>query len=536
MKGCGSSSNYLQAIIDSLEDELMVVDRDYHIIQANEAVLSRRGKRRREVIGKYCYEISHGVPEFCRPPHHNCPVKVVWETRKPTRATHVHIYYDNGEKRERYVDIIASPITDSHGNVSAVTELMRDVTEIKELELQTAKAHEDLSALNTITSAVSQSLDLDTVLNSALDKTLEIMTANIGGILLLDKERQMLCYRVHRGLSNRYVREMCLRLGEGIAGRVAQTGEAILVEDISTDPRAAHLDLIATEGIRAFASVPLHSREKVLGVLNIASHEAYKLSSEDAQLLYSIAAQVAIAVENAKLHQEVQRKEEIHGALLQEMFSIQEEERRRIARKLHDEASQVIASLAASLEAAALMLPTSADKTKATLRKVQAQSAISLHGIHNLIYELRPTLLDDLGLVAAIRWLVDNKLGAAGVTVNLKTTGQARRLAPQLETILFRVIQEAVYNIAKHAHAKNADVSLHFKKSVIGVRIRDDGRGFDVEEAISLKDRPRGLGLLGMKERVELTNGTLNIQSRPGGGGTEIDIEIPMNYKGGGSE
>jgi signal transduction histidine kinase len=268
-----------------------------------------------------------------------------------------------------------------------------------------------------------------------------------------------------------------------------------------------------------------------LGVLNIASHETGKFSSEDIQLLESIAAQIAIAIENAKLHQEVQRKDEIRGELLREIFSIQEAERKRIARELHDETSQVLASLTASLEAASSMVHTSIDKTKARLREAQALSISILDDIHKLIYELRPSLLDDLGLVAALRWLADSSLRAAGIKVSFKTTGRERRLPPQLETTLFRVIQEAAGNIVRHAHAKNVGVSLYFKKSAIRVQVRDDGRGFNVEEAVSSKDRPRGLGLLGMKERVGLMNGTLSIRSRPGDGGTEIDVEIPMNYE-----
>ncbi len=228
-----------------------------------------------------------------------------------------------------------------------------------------------------------------------------------------------------------------------------------------------------------------------------------------------------------RLHKELQHKEEIRGELLREIFSIQEEERRRIARELHDETSQTLASLAASLEAVAGILPASADKARAQLRRTQALSLGILDEIHRLIYELRPTLLDDLGLVAATRWLVDNTLGLAGVMVSFQTSGKERRLSPQIETTLFRVIQEAAGNIVRHAHAKNVSVSLHFKRSAIRVHIRDDGSGFDVQEAISSKDRPRGLGLLGMKERVELMNGTLSIRSRLGDG-TGIDIEIPM--------
>lgn len=526
--GRESSSDYLQAIIDSLEDELIVVDKDYHIVQANRAVLARHRKRREEVMGQYCYDIVHGLDELCRPPRQECPIKLTWETGKPARATHLHVYHYKGEKRKRYLDIITSPIRDSHGDVIAVTELMRDVTEAKELELKIAEAHRNLLALNAIASVLSQSLDLDTVLNSALDKTLEIMKVSTGGILLPDEEKQMLCYRVHRGLSRQYVQEVCCRWGEDISGKAAQTGKPIVVEDISVDRRTTHPALIKAEGLRAFASVPLSSKEKVLGVLNIASREARKFSSEDIQLLENIAAQIAIAIENARLHQEVQQKDEIRGELLGEILSIQEEERRRIARELHDETSQALAGLATSLEAMTGMLPPAADKIKARLRKAQSQSLSILGEIHKLIYELRPTLLDDLGLVAATRWLADNNLGADKVKVDFKTMGRERRLPPQLETTLFRVIQEAISNIAKHAHASNVSISLDFQRNMIKAQVRDDGRGFNVEEAIRSKDRPRGLGLIGMKERVELVHGTLKIQSYPGGGGTKMDIEIPL--------
>ena len=107
-------------------------------------------------------------------------------------------------------------------------------------------------------------------------------------------------------------------------------------------------------------------------------------------------------------------------------------------------------------------------------------------------------------------------------------SARRRRLPPKLETTIFRLIQEAIGNIARHAEAKKASITLYSNKNAVGFHIRDDGRGFDVKEALSTKDWPRGLGLLGMKERVELINGTWRIRSHPSGGGTEIDVEIPM--------
>jgi len=231
-----------------------------------------------------------------------------------------------------------------------------------------------------------------------------------------------------------------------------------------------------------------------------------------------------------RLNNEVQRKDKMRGELLQDMFSIQEEERKRISRELHDETSQVLASLDASLEAAVGMLPDGTNEAKAILRKAQSLAINILDDVQKLIYELRPALLDDLGLVATIRWLSENNLEAAGITVNLKTSGRQRRLPPQIETTLFRVIQETISNITKHSRAKKVNINLHFRKHFIKVNIMDDGIGFDVDEAISSKDRPRGLGLLGMKERIQLTEGALSI--RASHSGTEINIKIPLNEEG----
>ena len=107
---CENPSGHLLAIIDSLEDELMVIDHDYRIIEANKALLSKHGKNRSEVIGETCYGISHGRRQPCRLPHHECPLRTVWETGQPTHVTHCHVYHLKGEKQERYLDIIASPI------------------------------------------------------------------------------------------------------------------------------------------------------------------------------------------------------------------------------------------------------------------------------------------------------------------------------------------------------------------------------------------------------------------------------------------
>ncbi len=210
-----------------------------------------------------------------------------------------------------------------------------------------------------------------------------------------------------------------------------------------------------------------------------------------------------------------------------DLESLREEERKKIGRDLHDETSQLLASLSAHLEAAISMLTDKEDRLRAILRNAQSLSVNIIEQLQRIIYELRPLVLDDLGLVSAISWLIDTNLKTAGIKVKFTVTGGARRLDRQIETAVFRVIQEAANNIVRHAQATSVRISLRFVNRSIKVKIADNGKGFDPEEALSSREGMRGLGLLGMKERIDLMNGSFNLTSEPGSG-TRIDFEIPV--------
>jgi PAS domain S-box-containing protein len=213
-------------------------------------------------------------------------------------------------------------------------------------------------------------------------------------------------------------------------------------------------------------------------------------------------------------------------ALSAHLETVREEEKRKIARDLHDETSQLLASLNAHLEAAIGNLQGESNQAGAYLRKAQALSIAILDELHRLIYDLRPPLLDEFGLIPAVDALVDSHLRVSGIKVSIKTTGKVRRLSPALEIALFRVVQEAFNNIIKHSGAKNVQIKADFKKKIIKISIKDDGAGFDLREVTTLKDKSRGLGLLGMKERIQMVKGSLFIRSSPGKG-AEIIIEAP---------
>ncbi len=521
------SRDLLQTTIDSLDEELIVLDRQLRITQANRNV--RLKYKDQEVVGRYCYEVTHGLSHPCRSPC-ICPASRVWQTETPARVIHVHRVNQNGPSKDRYVEVNASPLFDKSGKITQVVELSRDITESKEQENQILEANRYLLALNAIAATVSQTLNLEFILNSALDKTLELIKAEAGGIFLLDEKSQTLSYRVYRGLSEQFIKRTAnLALGEGIAGTVAMQGKTMVVDDISKDPRVSRQLAVVEEELKAFVCVPLMSKEKVVGVLNIASREPRAFSQQEVQLLTAIGHELGIAVENARLYQELQLKEEMRTELLRRIISAQEDERRRLARELHDVTSQDLATLAVRLEALATAAGSRSNNMDTQLEAVKSLLAATSKEVHRLVYGLRPSLLDDLGLPAALRSCAHGSLDAAGVEVHFEVAGEEKRLPPQVEIALFRIAQEAITNIARHARAESAYISLEFKEKSVFIQVEDDGIGFDLSQVCGSAGTGKGMGLLSMKERAELLGGTLTIDTKLGGG-TRVAAEVPTDW------
>jgi signal transduction histidine kinase len=213
-------------------------------------------------------------------------------------------------------------------------------------------------------------------------------------------------------------------------------------------------------------------------------------------------------------------------SLLKQVISSQEEERKRIARGLHDDILQDLSAFLIKLDICRLY-PDQLNAAK--IEEMRSIALTTIDGIHNVIQNMRPSILDDLGLGAAIKWLVDKHLGKKGIHCYLTIKAAAdARFDPYLETTLFRIIQEAIINIARHAGSENVFVMLRAKEEAVSFEIEDDGEGFDAHSMLRYtSDGGRGLGLLGMKERALLIDGRLEICSWPGNG-TRISLRIPL--------
>jgi signal transduction histidine kinase len=393
------------------------------------------------------------------------------------------------------------------------------------------KYYDDLVALSRVSAAISGLHELDAILRIGLDNVLKIMNGAVGGIMLLDELGQTLTYRVYHGLSAEYAEGMHLKLGEGITGKVAQSGRAILLEDISLEPSAARLDLISLEGLKAFVSVPLRAKDKVLGVVNVASRMSHRFTKEDMHLLYSIGDQLGTAIEQAALYERLTKARERLHKLTRQNLVAEEEERRRIARELHDETSQSLSGIALQLQAMIEMYtnsPSPDTKLIDGLKKVQSLSVQVHREVSRIISNLHPALLDTLGLVAAVRQHAKNRLQPLNINVTIEVKGTEMRFPPDVEAALFRVIQGLVGNIAEHSKAKNATIVLAYQPDEFSLTISDDGQGFDVSKVTDIEESGRGRGLFSMRERVSYLGGTSSIESRIGAG-TTAWAKIPIS-------
>jgi two-component system sensor histidine kinase UhpB len=211
-----------------------------------------------------------------------------------------------------------------------------------------------------------------------------------------------------------------------------------------------------------------------------------------------------------------------------QIINAQEQERKRIARELHDETSQVLTSLLISLAILEESVKTQEARDRiADTRKLAHQT---LRAIRNLSIDLRPSALDDLGLLPAIRWYIKEYQQKCAIEVDFNASGFKERLLPELETALYRIVQEALTNTARHAHAQHITVTMNEDAEAVYVTIQDDGSGFDVESVLKTPYQDRGLGLAGMSERAMLLDGTLTIHSVVGHG-TTIEVQIPRQVQ-----
>jgi signal transduction histidine kinase len=367
-------------------------------------------------------------------------------------------------------------------------------------------ANARLERLNRTAAASAQSLDLESVLSQTVQAMLDPRKSQTSWILLASDDAD--------GELTQAASTAGARVEIG-ARELAATRSLMTESPLQGAGRAG--DVTVRED--RMAIVPLRVVSRIAGAVGLAS-SVDALSVDDTKLLEAVGNQLGVAVGNIRNFRQTQlmvtelsRAQRALEDYVRLATDAQEEERKRLARELHDDTIQALVIAKTELDALALEKPVAAD-VGARLKKVDATLAAAIDNARRFSRDLRPSLLDDLGLEHAIDWLVADVGARTGINAQLRTSGEPRRLSQRDELTLFRIVQEALHNVERHAAATTVRVRIHFGQDVRAT-VLDDGKGFDISEALDDRQSSTRLGLLGMRERAKLAGAALSITSRP---------------------
>lgn len=315
-----------------------------------------------------------------------------------------------------------------------------------------------------------------------------------------------------------------LPLGEGVSGWVASHREPVVItHDKESDPRYRLFESLRGSNFASMVSVPMETDPGgLVGVLNVHTVARREFTARDVELLLVIGRLIAGALHQARLHRQLVARERAHENFVEQVIEAQEIERRRLAADIHDGISQRLVTLSYRLDAASRAVGSAQATVAEQLNLARELVALTLGEARAAISGLRPPVLDDLGLSGGLASLARSVPGVA-ISVELADT----RLPDHIELALYRIAQECLQNVVKHARATSARLTFTVGEEVARLEIADNGIGFDTFEHPLGADEMGGYGLLSMAERAEIVGGRLNIRSRPGTG-TSVTATIPL--------
>jgi signal transduction histidine kinase len=378
-----------------------------------------------------------------------------------------------------------------------------------------------LALLNKIGGRIAAMLEVDSLLTEAVHLVRDFGYPHVG-LFTLDRGQGELLLRASAGaLAPPITSGRRIALGQGLAGWVAHHGESLLVNDVATDARC--LEPRQDEGmIGSELGVPLRFAEEVVGVLDIRSPRLNAFDRSDLMVMETLADQIATAMHNARLYEAERAARMRLRDLAGYLETARERERTYIAREIHDEFGQALTALKMDLTWLATHLPPERANLLAKVRAMSELVDSSVRMVRRIATNLRPGLLDHLGLVAAIEWQAQEFAARAGFECELVLDAVEPNLDPDLSTAVFRIFQETLTNVARHAEATKVCVELKEETTELVLIVKDNGRGITKRQTSAANS----LGILGMQERARSWGGIATFQAEPGRG-TTVTVRVP---------
>lgn len=521
------SEQWLATTLKSIGDAVIAADTSGRVTFMNPVAEALTGWMQAEVLGQDLAAIFNAVDEEIRAPAEQLRMFALNKEILPCSIDHTLLVTRHG--KEIYLSGSVAPIRDAHGNVAGVVVVFRDITDykqaeekIKALNIDLKRRARELVALNKAGQAITYILDRNRVLKVVIDEVRELLDAEGASVLLYDPTRDDLTFAAMSGPGTEKIVGLQMPVTAGIAGWVIRQKQPKLLGEAHRDPNFYNgIDAQTGLTTHSLIAVPLMYQDTVCGVIEAINKSGGEFTERDLEMLETLAGSAATAIENARLFKEAQNTAERLQALSRRLVEVQEIERRHIARELHDEIGQLLTGLKLTLEMCA-DLPAKASRE--SLSEAQALVKELMDQVHDLSLDLRPAMLDDLGLLPALLWQFERYNAQTHIRVTCQHGDLDQRFSSEVETTVYRIVQEALTNVARYAQVDEVTVLLWADEDAIHVQVEDRGVGFDPKAVMA---EARSSGLMGMYERAVLLGGQLTIESRPGAG-TRLKADLPL--------
>ncbi len=429
-------------------------------------------------------------------------VNIPFKSKGAVVGTMALITYDGQPLTEREVEVL-----------KVVGEEVAIAIDKALLLAETRSREQEATTLYRLGMQLSSSLDLGQVLEAVAESARQVLAADIGVVGLLEEDRQAIGVKAAAGARTQALRGLRIPISRETPGVALALGQPLILEEYKPDLPIPHAkDVIEAEGVVSFVAVPLQRGEHLLGMVGVMLREGRHFTEHDVQLLTRLAHQVVVAVENARLYQQVRRL-----AIL--------EERDRLAREMHDYLAQAVGylNLKASITSG-LLSSHQIDQVEAGLLELKQVTKEIYTDVREAIFSLRTAASPGLGLLPTLRDYLEEYQRHYGVRAELIVDHDLSGFSPEVDVQVLRIIQEALTNVRKHAKTSSAWVRLEQEDSQLRITIEDDGRGFDPARVEWAGQRYFGLQI--MCERAESVGGKLELDSRPGHG-TRVVVRVP---------
>lgn len=508
-------------IIDQIHDAVISTDLAGYVTSWNKGAERLTGYSRQEALEQH---ISFIYPQD----QHTFLQQGVIAPLKAKGNHEVEVRMQNKTGEAFYAHLSLSLLRDSTGSVTGMIGYSMDITERKQAEEILKRYILRLEVLQKIALAILSAQSPQAIAKAAIHYIRHLLVpCQRASVILFDFQANKVVRLVVSVNDNTNLGTgESIPLDDFVDITNLRQGRHYIVNDIQAIARRSPTDeKLLAEGLRSYIYVSLISQGKLIGSLSLGATTPKAFNLEHVEIANEVASLLAVAIQNAQLFEQVHAGRERLRRLTQQVVSAQEEERQRVSRELHDEAGQALTALKISLELIQADLPPESLSLRDHLREIVTLADETVERIRLLAHDLRPSALDAVGLNPTLEDLCRDFAKHTQLAVDY--VGVTLPVLPDpIKICLYRILQEALTNVAKHAHASQVRVVLGYDDDWISLLVVDDGRGFDKQLQTTAPNQLPGIGLLGMRERLELLGGHLEIESRPGQG-TRLVARVP---------